>query len=93
MNLIQASELLAKLQIGVREGIALGVIASLGGTAQAHHVVARLKPYSVDPRAILAVLRKKGMVQNTGQLKGSSPFWSLTPKAAKMLATAKKTIP
>jgi hypothetical protein len=33
------------------------------------------------------------MVQNTGQLNGSSPFWSLTPKAAEMLATAKKTIP
>ncbi len=89
MNLIQASELLAKLKLGPREGIALGVIASLGGTAKACHVVEKLAPYSKDPRGILSVLVKKGMAKNTGQIAGSTPFWSLTAKAIAAIKDAK----
>lgn len=90
MNLITASELLARLKVGPKEGLALGVIASLGGTAQSHHVMARLGHYSKDPSAILSVLRKKGLIKNTGQVRGSTPFWSLTATASIAIAKAKE---
>ena len=90
MNLIQASEFLARLKVGPKEGLALGVIAKMGGTAKACHVKERLAPYSSDPSAIISAIAKKGLVSNAGQVAGSSPFWSLTDKGRQVIATAKE---
>lgn len=90
MNLITASELLARLKVGPKEGLALGVIASLGGTAKAHHVKERLAPYSKDGASILGPLVKKGLIKNSGQVAGSTPFWSLTDKGREAIANAKE---
>jgi hypothetical protein len=87
-QLAQASLILAKLGIGPREGIALGVIAQMGGTARACDIEAALGPYSKNPSAITSVLRKKGLATNAGQVRGNSPFWSLTPEARLKIALA-----
>lgn len=90
MNLIHASELLARLKVGPKEGLALGVIASLGGTAKAHHVKDRLAPYSKDGAGLLTSLVRKGLIQNSGQVAGSTPFWSITSKGREAIAKAKE---
>ena len=87
-QLTQSSIILAKLGIGPREGIALGVIAQMCGTARACDIEAALRPYSKNPSAITSVLRKKGLATNAGQVKGNSPFWSLTPEARLKIASA-----
>lgn len=85
MNLTKSAELLARLNIGPREGIALGVIHQHNGSAQAHHIKEALGEFSKDPMAVVAILKNKGLAEAVKNPHGY-PFWRLTPHGVKAVA-------
>jgi hypothetical protein len=81
MTLIEAGKMLAAAGVGAREAIALGVIAGMDGKAQSPDIKAALEHCSKDPMAVVAVLKRKGLVRPVENRNGW-PFWELTPEGA-----------
>ena len=86
-TLIQAGQVVAAAGVGAREAIALGVIAGMDGKAQSPDIKAALDHYSRDPMAVVAVLKRKGLVKPEDNRNGW-PFWRLTAEGRRRVDAA-----
>ena len=86
-TLIQAGQRLAAAGVGAREAIALGVIAKMDGKAQSPDIKGALDHYSRDPMAVVAVLKRKGLVKPEDNRNGW-PFWRLTAEGRRRVDAA-----
>ena len=86
-TLIQAGQMLAAAGVGAREAIALGVIAGMDGKAQSPDIKAALRCCSKDPMAVVAVLKRKGLVEPEENRNGW-PFWVLTEEGRRRVDAA-----
>lgn len=92
MRIHQAGVLLARLNIGPCEAIALGVIAKMQGKAQARHIREALDEHSKNPRAVAQVLRKKMFVRTVENPAGYA-YWQLTAHGVQAIINASEGLP
>jgi hypothetical protein len=92
MRIHQAGVLLARLNIGPCEAIALGVIAKMKGEAQSRHVREALEEHSKNPAAVIQVIRKKGLIRPVENPSGF-PFWQLTADGVQAILKATDGLP